>query len=91
MQQTFKAEIDSLAVNKKDEVKITLVTDVANINLNKLQMIKAIGTTDVTLDNRQLELLSSESDSDLNPDVVSYQGDTPIDLLHPEDEDLEDD
>ena len=74
MQQTFKAEIDSLAVNKKDEVKITLVTDVANINLNTLQMIKTIGTADVTLDNRQLELLKGDDHSDdLFPKMIKEE------------------
>lgn len=74
MKQTFKAEINSLAVNKSDEVKITLVTDVANINLNTLQMIKTIGTADVTLDNRQLELLNGDDHSDdLFPKMIKEE------------------
>ena len=74
MKQEFKAEINQFQVTSGGAVKVVLLADTTDVDLNNLSEIKEIGDVKVNVENLQTELIDDDQETDGQTEMIKEDG-----------------
>lgn len=74
MKQELKANINQFQVTSGGAVKVVLLADTTDVDLNNLSEIKEIGDVKVNVENLQAELIDDDQESDGQTEMIDEDG-----------------